>query len=184
MRTNDYEGAVDAFTEAIALNPTFPNSYRYRAQALKELGRADDARADEEKMASLLGSARQDPDQDRIRRRVQRRNDIEQRDATRRRATPAYSSNNTGGNTMEDFLTFRRMITPTLIQIAFWLAIVATVIFGLAGLAFGDGLGKLGGLAILIFGPLYARVIAELFILVFRMNETLTDIKNNTDRRD
>ena len=87
MRANDYEGAVDVFTEAITLNPAYANAYRYRAQAFEKLGRADDARADMEKLSSLSESTSQESEQIRNR-RVQRRNEIEQ-------STPTPTQSNT-----------------------------------------------------------------------------------------
>jgi len=37
----------------------------------------------------------------------------------------------------------------------------------------GDG----AGLLVLLFAPLYVRIVCETMILFFRMNETLTEIK-------
>ena len=83
-----------------------------------------------------------------------------------------------------DFLAFRRMITPILIQIVYWIATVGVIIAGLIGLIVGDdAAGRLFGLATLIVGPLMVRIYAEIFLVIFRMNETLTDIKNNTQQR-
>lgn len=86
-----------------------------------------------------------------------------------------------------EFLTFKRMVTPILIQIVFWLAVVGIVIAGavtaVVGLtqiggrtpAAGIG-GVVGGIAIILFGPLVARIYAEILIVIFRINETLTDL--------
>ena len=41
---------------------------------------------------------------------------------------------------------------------------------------------RTGGLIAFILGLLIVRVYAEILIVVFRMNETLTEIRNNTDR--
>ena len=81
---------------------------------------------------------------------------------------------------MQDFLAFRRMITPILIQIVYWLVTVVVVLIGLAGLFGGNGVEKLVGLLIVIVGPLLVRIYAEVIILGFKINETLTEIKNNT----
>jgi hypothetical protein len=97
---------------------------------------------------------------------------------------------------MRDFLTFRRMVTPIIIQILFWLGVIVCVVAGLvmmvsaptASPSWGQtkeqaaGLQMLGGLALLVLGPLACRVYSELLILLFRMNETLTDIKNGLTR--
>ena len=82
---------------------------------------------------------------------------------------------------MGDFLTFRRMITPMLIQLVYWIATVVVVVTGIAMLL-TDGAERLLGLAVLILGPLVVRVYAEVLLVVFRINETLTDIKNLKER--
>jgi multisubunit Na+/H+ antiporter MnhG subunit len=85
---------------------------------------------------------------------------------------------------MGDFLAFRRMITPVLIQVVYWILTVVAVVVGFVLLLAGDGVAKrFLGLLILVIGPLVVRIYAEASILFFRMNQTLTEIKNNTERR-
>jgi len=96
---------------------------------------------------------------------------------------------------LQDFLSFRRMITPVIIKILFWIGIVMSIIAGLivffggiiSGLGdggFGAVIGGLiGGPVVMLLGVLSARIYAELLILAFRINETLTDIKNLLERR-
>ena len=85
---------------------------------------------------------------------------------------------------MADFVAFRRMITPTLIKIVYWILTAVVVIAGFIGIIAGDSAGaRFGGLLTLVLGPLGVRIYAEILILIFRMNETLTDIKNNTEQR-
>jgi hypothetical protein len=84
---------------------------------------------------------------------------------------------------MEDFLKFRKMITPVIIQILFWVGVGASVIGALGMMVVGvtsDGQGimVLVGLVMLVLGPVLVRIYCELLILFFRMNETLTEIKN------
>lgn len=76
---------------------------------------------------------------------------------------------------INDFLTFRRMLAPMLVIGAFWAAVFICLVTGFYQL-FNAGLLK--GLAILFFGPLIVRLICESLIIFFRMNETLTEIKN------
>src|SRR5215211_4750089 len=77
---------------------------------------------------------------------------------------------------MGDFFSFRRMITPIIIKIIFWCGVVISVAVGLGFIADGNvGLG----LAFVVLGPLSVRIYCELLILFFRMNETLTDIRNS-----
>ncbi len=97
---------------------------------------------------------------------------------------------------MKDFLTFRRMITPALIQIAFWLGAVACVVVGLGMIVTAPGASPswteskaqavagqfLIGIAVLVVGPIVVRIYSELLILLFRMNESLTEIRNGLPR--
>ena len=90
---------------------------------------------------------------------------------------------------MEDFLKFRKMITPVIIQILFWVGAASCVIAALVviALSFGSSGGGaaqfLGGLLMLVLGPVLVRIYCELLILFFRMNETLTDIKNGLAKK-
>jgi hypothetical protein len=93
---------------------------------------------------------------------------------------------------MADFFAFRRMLFPILIQVVFWLGTAAMFIIG-GWTIYGaksedfsgfvdttewDRLRVAAGVAIIIVGPLVLRLWAELIILGFRINETLTDIRN------
>ena len=87
---------------------------------------------------------------------------------------------------MNDFLAFRKMITPLIIQIIFWIGVAICVLSGLitviSGVAsdFGGGAQVLRGLLIIILGPLGVRIYCELLIIVFRIHDRLVDIKDNT----
>jgi hypothetical protein len=91
-------------------------------------------------------------------------------------------------NPLMDFLLFRRMITPIIIQALFWIGSVFCILLGFAAIVGGanayrgGGAQVLGGLAMIVIGPVMVRIYCELLILFFRMNETLTEIKNNTSR--
>ena len=90
---------------------------------------------------------------------------------------------------MDGFLKFRTMVTPVIIQILFWLGVAAAVLFGLVTMGtsfgrFGGGAGQFfGGLLIIVIGPVIVRIYCELLILLFRMNETLTEIKNSLAKK-
>lgn len=85
-----------------------------------------------------------------------------------------------------DFLSFRKMITPIIIQIIFWLGVLIAIIFGIVSIVYGvirsDVATLLYGLLVLILGPLVVRIYCEILILFFRINETLTEISNKIDR--
>jgi hypothetical protein len=85
---------------------------------------------------------------------------------------------------MEDFLKFRKMITPAIIQVLFWVGVVFSILGGLGvmvvGLIYDGGAAAFfSGLLSIILGPVVVRIYCELLILFFRMNETLTEIKNS-----
>ena len=89
---------------------------------------------------------------------------------------------------MQEFLSFRRMITPVIIQILFWVGVVLCVLGGLisiiqgASAHYGGGGAVLGGLLTMLLGPVLVRVYCEILIIFFRINETLSDIRNNTSK--
>lgn len=78
---------------------------------------------------------------------------------------------------VKDFLLFRRMLTPFLVQLFFWIVVGVCVIT-----AVNYFLHRfwLNGLQVLVVGPILARLVAEWLILFFRMNETLTEIKDRS----
>ena len=83
---------------------------------------------------------------------------------------------------MNEFLKFRVMIAPVVIQVLFWIGVAGCIIVGIIGffssIAAGDFGGVLGSLLVLVLGPIGVRVYAELLLILFRIYETLVDIKN------
>jgi hypothetical protein len=77
-------------------------------------------------------------------------------------------------NKMQDFLTFKKMITPVIIQIAFWIGVVVCIIAGIASL--GDE--PIPGILLILLGPLGVRIYCELIIVIFSINDTLTQTRN------
>ena len=71
---------------------------------------------------------------------------------------------------MQDFLTFKRMVTPIIIQILFWVGAVFSVVYGLYTMTQG-GMAIVLGLMMVILGPIFVRVGCELVIIVFRIEE-------------
>lgn len=85
---------------------------------------------------------------------------------------------------MGDFLAFRKMITPTVIQIFFWLGIAVCVITALGVLSNGDVLAAaspinptLTAVLILVLGPILVRIYCELLMVLFRIYESLRAIE-------
>ena len=83
--------------------------------------------------------------------------------------------------TIQDFLTIKRMYTALLIRLLFWLGTLAVAGFGLTLFITGNALNvRLLGLIYLFLGPVVVRISSEVLMLVVRMDETLTQIKNNS----
>lgn len=92
-----------------------------------------------------------------------------------------------------DLFQWDRFITPTIIKIFYWLAIVLAVLYGLSGVftglaamainPFGGFVIVLASLAGVLAGVIFARVAAEFVLIVFRINEHLGAIRDQGDRR-
>lgn len=91
--------------------------------------------------------------------------------------TNTHSEEDSGG-----FWTFRKMITPSVIQIWFWLDVATCLIWGAMLLVenAGNGFGPkmFFGLGLIFLGPLLSRLWCEFCVVVFSINNTLTDIRN------
>lgn len=86
---------------------------------------------------------------------------------------------------MRDFLAFRTMLTPIIIQIIFWIGVVVCVMVGFVFIfgQLGGEFSTIKGFLIILLGPIGVRIYCELLIIFFRMNETLTEIKHVLDTR-
>jgi hypothetical protein len=99
---------------------------------------------------------------------------------------------------MTDFWAFRKMITPVIIQAIFWIGSLISIILGIIMIAnahtasvyniYGSTSSSWNmarvwyGIFLIILGPFFIRIWCEMLILFFRINETLTEIKNNTTK--
>jgi predicted Zn finger-like uncharacterized protein len=98
-------------------------------------------------------------------------------------------------NVLVDFLLFRKMVAPVLIQVLFWIGLIGCIVVGglqfavvltllNAGQPFGRVIGPLlSTLTVWFLGPVFLRVNCEVLILFFRMHEALTEIKNAKEKR-
>jgi hypothetical protein len=87
-----------------------------------------------------------------------------------------------------DLFQWERFVTPSIIKLFFWLVIGVTVVFGLSGIVsavgtivVSPGLGSMMLLVSVIgvvMGVIFARVVAEFILIVFRINEHLGAIRN------
>jgi len=91
---------------------------------------------------------------------------------------------------MGDFLAFRKMIVPVIIQIVFWLGIIACIIAGIGSivagvLGYGEKVGMiLGGILSIFLGPIIVRVYCEFVMVVFKMYDTVREIKDTLIRQE
>ena len=87
-----------------------------------------------------------------------------------------------------DLFQWDRFITPSIIKLFYLLAVVVVVIFGLSGIFSGlglmlmsPGMGFITVVASVIgvlVGVLFARISAEVILIVFRINEHLGAIRD------
>jgi hypothetical protein len=87
-----------------------------------------------------------------------------------------------------DLFQWERFVTPTVIKLFYWLAVVISVLMGIAGavsslttIAFNPFAGMIFLIASLLgasLGVIVARIMAELVLIVFRINEHLGAIRN------
>jgi Domain of unknown function (DUF4282) len=87
-----------------------------------------------------------------------------------------------------DLFQWERFVTPTIIKVFYWLAVVISILLGLAGavsslaaMAFNPFVGMISLIASVLgacMGVILARIIAEFVLIVFRINEHLGAIRN------
>jgi hypothetical protein len=89
---------------------------------------------------------------------------------------------------LRDLFQWERFITPSIIKIFYWLAVIIAALFGLSGILSGLALLAvspisgiftiLGSLLGTLVGIIMARISAEFVLIIFRMNEHLGAIRN------
>ncbi len=73
---------------------------------------------------------------------------------------------------MIDFLLFKKMVAPILLQFLFWPAIIASIYYSVQLIIAGKTIGWVA----LIVGTLFVRVVFEIWLLLFRIYEKLDAI--------
>ena len=89
---------------------------------------------------------------------------------------------------LRDLFQWERFITPSIIKIFYWLMVILCVLVGVAGVLGGVAamfVSPLGGLVTVIssfmgmlIGVIFARIVAEYVLIMFRINEHLGAIRN------
>jgi hypothetical protein len=87
-----------------------------------------------------------------------------------------------------DLFQWERFVTPSIIKIFYWLAIGITILAGLSGMASAFGMMTvnagagfmmlLASLLGMVGGVIFARIVAEFILIVFRINEHLGAIRS------
>jgi hypothetical protein len=75
-----------------------------------------------------------------------------------------------------EFLSFRRFVTPAVIQVIFWLLILANFVFAIYTMTLG-GWSILIGFIQIFLGSLMIRVYCELIMLFFRIYDSVRGIE-------
>jgi hypothetical protein len=115
--------------------------------------------------------------------------DFDERDERDDDNRPSKRGGPESPGTLKDLLMFRRMVAPTLILILFYLAVAGAILGGLIGAVMAlvqfskvsMALALVLALLFLIAIPIYIlfyRLVSEVMIVIFRIHETLTDIKS------
>lgn len=86
---------------------------------------------------------------------------------------------------MKSILSFDKMIMPLFIKILFWIGVFGAILVGFGMMIFGfikfkDGGFALvfGGLFLLLIGPFIVRLYAEMLIVIFKLQESLIQIRD------
>jgi hypothetical protein len=74
------------------------------------------------------------------------------------------------------------MLAPWIIRVGFLIGVVVVICVGIYDIFAVPAVGT--GIAIILFGPLLLRLFLEMFIVVFTINETLTDIRSLMKQKD
>jgi len=82
---------------------------------------------------------------------------------------------------MHPLLKFDKMVTPSIIQVIYFLGLILVVVSGIWLLAEGS---IVRGILTIIFGAIMVRVNCELLILLFRIYDRLGEINDSLKGRE
>lgn len=81
---------------------------------------------------------------------------------------------------MRDFFTFKKMLMPFIIQIIFWLGSLICIAAGISIIIFKHSIAS--GISIIILSPIVLRLICEIIIVFFKINQTLKNIEEHIEQ--
>ena len=89
---------------------------------------------------------------------------------------------------LRDLFQWERFITPSIIKVFYWLSVGLSLLFGLAGIVTGVAqlflspiagfITVLSSMIAIFIGVIFARIISEYVLIMFRINEHLGAIRN------
>ena len=85
---------------------------------------------------------------------------------------------------LKSFLSFDKMITPVIIKVLFYIGVIISILIGISLILngvnayFGGGALVFLGLLTIILGPIMVKVYCEILIVIFKIHESLVEIKN------
>lgn len=99
-----------------------------------------------------------------------------------------------GGDDFADFVFFRKMITPFVVQVVYFIASGAVILGGLVQMGLGlfaliNGqimamlIGFFGGMLLIAIGLVLVRIYCETLILFFRMYDVAKEIREELQKR-
>jgi len=95
---------------------------------------------------------------------------------------PVYVQHSTGSSGFADFVTFRRMVSPILIQIAFWVLEIGSLVLHIGIIVGASSEGSPGWIPLvmifsLLVWALLIRVWLESFMVFFMINSNIVRIR-------
>ncbi|MCK4394827.1 DUF4282 domain-containing protein [Candidatus Bipolaricaulota bacterium] len=89
---------------------------------------------------------------------------------------------------MKDFLNFKTMITPAVIQVLFWIGVVGCIVLGIMLIVEANSPGMespplaILGVLVMFLGPLFVRVGCEMTMVFFSINDHIAIIRDDIER--
>lgn len=85
---------------------------------------------------------------------------------------------------MREFFEFKHLITPTVIKAVFIVGVIFSFFIGVLDIKAGMNAIDFGGSALIffgilkiVFGPVVVRVWCEIIVVMFKINDNLSEIK-------
>ena len=75
---------------------------------------------------------------------------------------------------MKQFINYEYMITPGVVKILSYIGMLVALVVGLLGIT----VDPLTGIGTAILGPIVVRIYAEILLIIFEIQKTLTQIRD------